>query len=162
MKHIQTRTIRCGMLNVGTDPWGQREEWVCTLPALHNGPCDDAVDVVAVDQEGTLTQYVASVLIAVIILVVGIPAYILVSSSDALGVPVAQHHPSGRVLRACLTDEGESAFPCVWHARSMGNGKGHSFRIFRDGRVKQITHRWAFHLLGDCDQYGPIYCRSGS
>jgi hypothetical protein len=76
--------------------------------------------------------------------------------------PTAEASHGHRVLRACLTDEGESAFPCVWHSLSMGNGQGHSFRIFRDGRVKQINHRWAFHLLGDCDSNGPIYCRSSS
>lgn len=69
-------------------------------------------------------------------------------------------HDNQRVLRACLTDEGESAFPCAWHALSMGNHQGRSFRIFRDGRVKIITHKWAFHLLGDCDSNGPIFCRS--
>lgn len=61
-------------------------------------------------------------------------------------------------LRACLSDEGESAFPCAWFAPVMGNGEGHSFRIYRDGRVKQISHKRAFALLGECDSDGPIYC----
>lgn len=64
----------------------------------------------------------------------------------------------GYTVRACLSDEGESAFPCAWHAPSMGNHRGHSFRIFRDGRVRLITDARAFHLLGDCDSNGPIHC----
>lgn len=67
--------------------------------------------------------------------------------------------PIHRNLRACLSDEGESAFPCAWDAKHMGNGQGHSFRIYRDGRVKLISDARAFHLLGDCDSNGPIYCR---
>lgn len=70
----------------------------------------------------------------------------------------ASPDPTRPPMRACLSDEGESAFPCVWYAPTMGNGKGHSFRIYRDGRVKQIPHERAYHLLGDCNTYGPVYC----
>ena len=64
-----------------------------------------------------------------------------------------------RTLPLCLSDEGESAFPCVWVAFYQGNGEGHSFRIYRDGRVKWITNTRAFQLAGECDSNGPIYCR---
>lgn len=53
-----------------------------------------------------------------------------------------------RVLRPCLSDEGESAFPCVWDAIHRGNLSGHSFRIYRDGRVKLISDARALELLG--------------
>lgn len=67
------------------------------------------------------------------------------------------HHDSHRVIQPCATED-QPTGPCVWLASHMGNGKGRSFRVFRDGRVKFITHRWAFHLLGDCDSNGPVYC----
>jgi hypothetical protein len=67
-----------------------------------------------------------------------------------------------RTLPLCASDEGESDYPCVWVAFAQGNGRGHSFRIYRDGRVKQITDRRAFELAGDCDSNGPLYCRSGN
>lgn len=77
--------------------------------------------------------------------------------------PKAQAAPyTGRTLPLCLSDEGESAFPCVWVAFAQGNHKGHSFRIYRDGRVKQISDARAFELAGDCDANGPLYCRTGS
>jgi hypothetical protein len=76
-------------------------------------------------------------------------------TAPAHAAEVNHHH---RILRACLSDEGESAFPCAWYAPGMGNHLGHSFRIYRDGRVKQITDARAFELLGDCDSDGPLYC----
>lgn len=69
-------------------------------------------------------------------------------------------HVRQPTLRLCASDEGESAYPCVWVAPVMGNGRGHSFRIYRDGRVKQISDRRAFALAGDCDSDGPLYCRA--
>jgi hypothetical protein len=66
-----------------------------------------------------------------------------------------------RVMRPCLSDEGESSFPCVWYAPGMGNHEGHSFRIYRDGRVKQISDRRAFNLLGGCGWRGWMVCVGG-
>lgn len=167
MNSNRNRTVMCGMLNTSRDEYDNKEFWNCTLPALHNGPCDDAVEIepVAVPvRPQSVVENMMALMLAVLIVIVGIPAYILLTSVDALGVEpatvqVAMHH-GDRQFRACLSDEGESEFPCVWYAPGMGNGEGHSFRIFRDGRVKRITHRWAFHLLGDCDSNGPIYCRT--
>lgn len=76
----------------------------------------------------------------------------------ALSAPARGDEAHHRTLRACLSDEGESAFPCAWYAPGMGNHRGHSFRIYRDGRVKQITDARAFALLGECDSDGPLYC----
>lgn len=76
---------------------------------------------------------------------------------DAATPDVSRNQPH-RTLPLCLSDEGESAFPCVWVAPLMGNHKGHSFRIYRDGRVKLISDPRAFELAGDCDSNGPFYC----
>lgn len=77
--------------------------------------------------------------------------------------PRAEAQPyTGNTLRLCLSDEGESAFPCVWVAFAQGNGMGDSFRIYRDGRVKQISDARAFELAGECDSDGPLYCRVAS
>lgn len=48
--------------------------------------------------------------------------------------------------RACLSDEGESSFNCVWDARHMGNGEGRSFFINRKG-VHPIHHARAHDML---------------
>lgn len=48
---------------------------------------------------------------------------------------------------ACLTDEGESSFACVWDARHQGNGLGRSFVIRDSGRLVYVSHARAHFLL---------------
>jgi hypothetical protein len=38
---------------------------------------------------------------------------------------------------------------CVWDAKHMGNGEGHSVLIRRDGTVVPITHRRAHRLFSE-------------
>jgi len=84
--------------------------------------------------------------------------FLLPAVADAAPVNGTVH----RTLPLCLSDEGESAFPCVWVAFAQGNKEGHSFRIYRDGRVKLISDNRAFELAGECDSDGPLYCRGRS
>lgn len=68
-------------------------------------------------------------------------------------------HPV-RILPPCAVEDASSGpVPCVWFAPSMGNGRGHSFRVYRDGHFKFITDRRAFQLIGECDADGPLVCK---
>lgn len=67
----------------------------------------------------------------------------------------ATHRPAPERIPACLTDEGDQPGPCVWDARHMGNGEGHSFFISKRDRYWRIAHarahcmvRW--HQPGTC------------
>lgn len=67
-----------------------------------------------------------------------------------------------RTLPLCAVEDASSGpVPCVWVAFAQGNGTGHSFRVYRDGRFKYISDRRAYALAGDCDSDGPLYCRVG-
>lgn len=46
----------------------------------------------------------------------------------------------------CLT---EDSVNCVWDARHMGNGKGRSFYVKKNGKKVFVTHRRAHHMLRD-------------
>lgn len=41
----------------------------------------------------------------------------------------------------------EDSINCVWDARHMGNGIGHSFWTGKHGKVHYISHRRAHHLI---------------
>jgi len=43
--------------------------------------------------------------------------------------------------------EYEDSRGCVWDAKHMGNGKGDSFRAFKGGEVRYITHARAHRIL---------------
>lgn len=36
---------------------------------------------------------------------------------------------------------------CIWDAKHMGNGQGHSYMAFKDGTWIRITHHWAHKRL---------------
>jgi hypothetical protein len=98
------------------------------------------------------------VIFSLLVLVYAAFAWLLPAVADAAPANGTVH----RTLPLCLSDEGESAFPCVWVAFAQGDKQGHSFRIYRDGRVKLISDSRAFELAGECDSNGPLYCRTGS
>lgn len=83
----------------------------------------------------------------------------ILAGVDAATAEAHADNPHVRILPACTIEDASSGpVPCVWFAPAMGNGKGHSFRVYRDGRVKYITDRRAFALIGECDSDGPVYC----
>jgi hypothetical protein len=55
--------------------------------------------------------------------------------------------------KPCGYEDGSGQARCVWDARHMGNGSGHSVKIINggedDARYIKITHRRARVLLGD-------------
>lgn len=72
----------------------------------------------------------------------------------------SDHVRSNRYLPVCTVEDASSGpVPCVWPAFAVGNDEGRSFRVYRDGRVKYISDRRAFELVGGCDADGPLFCR---
>jgi hypothetical protein len=63
-------------------------------------------------------------------------------------VDIEFENHSSFVLPHCDGGEGESPFACVWDARHMGNHKGRSFRINREGVLKRVSHAKAHELAG--------------
>lgn len=43
----------------------------------------------------------------------------------------------------------EDSVNCVWDARHMGNGKGRSFYVKKNGKRVYVTHRRAHRMLSD-------------
>lgn len=74
-----------------------------------------------------------------------------VLAATGLGIaPSAEAAGPGRTLRPCPT---EDAVYCVWDAKHMGNGKGKSFKVRRNGTVKYLKHRRAHRLLAKHDWF---------
>jgi hypothetical protein len=64
-----------------------------------------------------------------------------------------QSHSTGD-WSGCRHEDGSGQRRCIWDARHMGNGEGHSMIVQfghpdEDSRYIRITHRRAKHLLGD-------------
>jgi hypothetical protein len=57
----------------------------------------------------------------------------------------AQGSGSGSEVPRCKYEDSKG---CVWDAKHMGNGKGQSFRVFKGGKVRYITHARAHELGG--------------
>ena len=53
---------------------------------------------------------------------------------------------------ACKYEDGSGQKRCIWDARHMGNGEGHSLKIINggedDARYIRISHRKAHRLAG--------------
>lgn len=60
------------------------------------------------------------------------------------------------VREECSSEDQQT--PCVWDARHMGNGKGSSFRVSKEGFWIKVSHLRAHRLLGYA-RYGCDTCR---
>lgn len=47
-------------------------------------------------------------------------------------------------VKACKYEDSVS---CVWDARHIGDGKGRSFRAFKNGKIRFISHKRAHTLI---------------
>lgn len=72
----------------------------------------------------------------------------IVAATAVAGIVAAPAHASdyGMHWQACQEGTDVPGIRCVWDARHMGNGIGHSYLIRRDGSLHYITHRKAHAL----------------
>ena len=75
--------------------------------------------------------------------IAGIQIVVLVLVALALDITAPAH---GGTMRACPNDS--DSRNCVWDARHMGNGSGHSYVATRTGKITYISHARAHRLLG--------------
>ena len=60
----------------------------------------------------------------------------------------AEAAPAPRVeFMPCPNDEGDGNSNCVWDAKHLGNGEGHSFFVNRQGVTTRIPHHIAHYLI---------------
>lgn len=68
-------------------------------------------------------------------------------TAATLTTPIAAHASHDRTP-PCKYEDGSGQARCVWDARHMGNGQGHSLLMTRHGdKVKVITHKRAHRLM---------------
>lgn len=79
-------------------------------------------------------------------LVAGIQILVVVLAALAFNLVQPAEAHAGKVWQPCPNDS--DSVNCVWDARHMGNGTGHSYLATRKGRIVYISHRRAHHLLG--------------
>lgn len=89
----------------------------------------------------TAMRMVVALVLGVMALVGCVPAYAAEDAAPAGGWVLAETGaPVDTDGMVACEDEGQEYGPCLWDARSMGNGQGRSFIVEEDGSVSYL--RW--------------------
>lgn len=92
-------------------------------------------------------RMVVALMVGVFALVGCVPAYAAEDTAPAGGwVLAATGAPVDVAGMAACEDEGQEYGPCLWDARTMGNGSGRSFIVEEDGSVSYLRWRDAREL----------------
>lgn len=115
--------------------------WRTVLVISNTAPTAGLIDERNDEMSKVVRSMVMALVVGVFALVGGVPAYAAEGATPAGGWVLAETGAPVDVegMVAC-EDEGQEFGPCLWDARTMGNGSGRSFIVEEDGSVSYL--RW--------------------